>query len=325
MDTLILAIVVALCVVALIVLAFRRGREGDGARIEARLASLERSIEGSVSKTISDTTQTLGAISERLQVIDQAQANISGLTGQILTLQQILSDKQSRGSFGEERLQAILDDQLGGMFDWQPTLSNGSRPDCQIHLTKDNPPLVVDSKFPFEAYERLRTATDEQARKAATAAFKSDVSKHVREIAKKYLLPGETQPIALMFVPSEAIFAELRGSAPDVLHSARRERVVIVSPHIFMLAVNMIQALVRDAKMREHADKIRTAVIAMMDDVRRLEDRVGKLRSHFDGMQKDVGEIETSLRKITSSASRIEAVEIPTEVDSDGGPPQLQP
>ncbi len=301
-QSIILGAIIALCVIAIIVMALRGGK-GDG----------------SVSRSLSDTAQAVGALRERLAVIDQAQANISNLTGQILTLQQILSDKQSRGAFGEERLQAILDDQLGGLHDWQPTLSNDARPDCLIRLGAEAPPLVVDSKFPFESYERLRLATNEQERRSAVATLKSDVLKHVKDIARKYLIVGETQPIALMFIPSEGVFAELRASLPDVLHLARRERVVIVSPQIFMLAGNMIQALSRDAMMREHADKIRTAVLALTDDVKRLEKRVENLRTHFGAMQTDVSEIETSMRKITASSSRIEAVDFPEEPGSVSG------
>ncbi len=298
-QVVLLGAIIALCLVAIIIMAFR-GDKGSG----------------SVAKSLTDTAQAVGALRERLTVIDQAQTNISNLTGQILTLQQVLSDKQSRGAFGEERLQAILDDQLAGLHEWQPTLSNDARPDCLIRLGAEAPPLVVDSKFPLEAYERLRLAKDEQERRAASASLKSDVLKHVRDIARKYLISGETQPIALMFIPSEGVFAELRASVPDVLHLARRERVVIVSPQIFMLAVNMIQALSRDAKMREHADKIRTAVNALTDDVKRLEKRVENLQSHFGAMQVDVSEIETSMRKISTNSSRIEAVDFDEDSSS---------
>jgi len=164
---------------------------------------------------------------------------------------------------------------------------------------------VVDSKFPLEAFETLRGLTTDEERKQATARLKADVQKHVKDIAEKYLIPGEVQTPAIMFVPSESIYAELYTSFGDVVQQARRMQVVIMSPHVLMLAISTIQTLMRNAKMREQAYEIQKEVGALLQDVKRLGDRVGDLRKHFDGTNKDIGLIETSIKGIERHADRI--------------------
>ncbi|MBV8798511.1 MAG: DNA recombination protein RmuC, partial [Alphaproteobacteria bacterium] len=268
---------------------------------------------------------TIGSTGERLSIIDQAQQNISNLSSQVVSLQEILSDKQTRGAFGQERMEAIVADQLAPThYEFQSTLSNGSRPDCVIRVPNVKGVIVVDSKFPLEAYEALREAAEAEKR-AALARLKADVQKHVKDIAEKYLIPGEVQTPAIMFVPSESIYAELHISCSDMVQKARRMQVVIVSPHVFMLAINTIQSLMRDAKMREQAHRIQAAVVELLQDVKRLGERVGNLRSHFERTSKDIAEIETSMKRIETRATRIEQVELalPDEaVNSD--PPKLK-
>jgi DNA recombination protein RmuC len=184
--------------------------------------------------------------------------------------------------------------------------------------------IVIDSKFPLEAYEALRQASDGE-RKAALARLKTDVQKHVKDIAEKYLVPGEVQTPAIMFVPSESIYAEMHISCSELVQKARRMQVVIVSPHVFMLAINTIQSLMRDAKMREQAHKIQTAVVELLQDVKRLGDRVGNLRSHFDRANKDIVEIETSMKRIEGRALRIEQVELALPDEANGTTPASEP
>ena len=249
------------------------------------------------------TAATLSSIGERLNVIDEAQKNVAALSGHVVSLQEILSDKQTRGAFGQERMEAIVADQLPpDHYAFQSTLSNGSRPDCIIRIPNMGAVIVIDSKFPLEAYEALRSAATEDERKLATARMRTDIQKHVKDISEKYLIPGETQTPALMFVRSESIYAELHTSFSDLVQRARRAQVVIVSPHVFMLAINTIQTLMRDAKMREQAHQIQKEVALLLVDVNRLSDRIGDLRTHFDRTNKDIGEIETSMKKITSRA-----------------------
>ncbi|HTK79420.1 MAG TPA: DNA recombination protein RmuC [Rhizomicrobium sp.] len=283
-----------------------------------RIDALNRRVSESLTDSATKTVATITSIGERLNVIDQAQKNISSLSTQVVSLQEILSDKQTRGAFGQERMEAIVADQLApDHYEFQATLSNGSRPDCIIRIPNFKGAIVVDSKFPLEAYEELRQASDGE-RKAALARLKADVQKHVKDIAEKYLIPGETQSPALMFVPSESIYAELHISCSDVVQKARRMQVVIVSPHVFMLAINTIQSLMRDAKMREQAHKIQLAVVELLQDVKRLGDRIGNLRTHFDRTSKDIAEIETSMKRIESRAAKIEQVELALPEEGNG-------
>ncbi len=275
-------------------------------RIDALNARLNENLQAQTEKT----SETLGKIGERLNTIDEAQKNIAGLSQQVTSLQDILSDKQQRGAFGQERMEAIIADQLApALYEFQHTLSNGSRPDCVIHLPNVKAVVVVDSKFPLEAFEALRVASEDE-RIGVASRLRTDIQKHVGDIAAKYLIPGETQTPALMFVPSESIYAELHTNFSDLVQKARQQNVVIVSPHILMLAVNTIQTLMRDSKMREQAYEIQKEVGALLKDVRLLADRVGELRTHFERTSKDIGEIEKPMGRIVSRAGRIEAVEL---------------
>jgi DNA recombination protein RmuC len=293
--------------------------------LSEQIDALNRRVSDTLADSATKTAATITSIGERLTVIDDAQKNISCLSTQVVSLQEILSDKQTRGAFGQERMEAIVADQLApNHYEFQPTLSNGSRPDCTIRVPNVKGVIVVDSKFPLEAYEALRQSTDAD-RKQVLARLKADVQKHVKDIAEKYLIPGEVQTPAIMFVPSESIYAELHISCSDVMQKARRMQVVIVSPHVFMLAINTIQSLMRDAKMREQAHKIQAAVVELLQDVKRLGERIGNLRGHFDRTNKDIAEIETSMKRIESRAARIEQVELalPEEINEATPPLRL--
>jgi DNA recombination protein RmuC len=276
-----------------------------------QIGQLNNRLNETLSESSTKTAETFTSIQERLKTIDDAQKNIASLGTQVVSLQEILSDKQSRGAFGQERMEAIVADQLPPThYDFQFTLSNGKRPDCIIRIPNVPGVIVVDSKFPLEAFETLRGVSDDGERARATARLKADVQKHVKDIAEKYLIPGEVQTPAIMFVPSESIYAELHTSFSDVVQQARRAQVVIVSPHVFMLAINTIQTLMRDARMREQAHKIQAAVGELLQDVRRLGERVGKLRGHFDSTNKDIADIEVSMKRIDTRASRIAQAEL---------------
>jgi DNA recombination protein RmuC len=275
------------------------------------LTALNNRLNETLAQSANKTTETFTSIQERLKTIDEAQKNIASLGTQVVSLQEILSDKQSRGAFGQERMEAIVADQLPPThYDFQHTLSNGKRPDCIIRIPNVAGVIVVDSKFPLEAFEALRGVSDEAERKQAMARLKADVQKHVKDIAEKYLIPGEVQTPAIMFVPSESIYAELHTTFADVVQQARRAQVVIVSPHVFMLAINTIQTLMRDARMREQAHKIQAAVGELLQDVRRLGERVAKLRTHFDSAGKDIADIEISMKRIDTRAGRIAQAEL---------------
>ncbi len=275
-------------------------RQGDFARMLA-----ERIDRGAASQT-----ETLGKLNERLAVIDAAQANLSELTGQVAGLQKILSNKQTRGAFGQGRMEAIIRDALPpNAYAFQASLGNGTRPDCIIQLPGDPRPIVVDAKFPLEAFTAFREARGAEARGRAMQRLRSDVGTHIRDIAEKYLIPGETQDIALMFVPAESLHADLQEHFQDVVQRASRARVMIVSPSLLSLAIQVMQGLVRDARIREEAQVIQAEVGHLVADISRLSDRVTRLDQHFRQAQEDVGLIRTSADKITRRGRRIEALE----------------
>ena len=279
--------------------------------ISERIDALNKRLGDTLSESATKSAEVMGGIQARLTVIDDAQKNIAALSGQVVSLQEILSDKQARGAFGQERMEAIIADQMApDQYDFQFTLSNGKRPDCVIRIPNVEGVIVVDSKFPLEAFETLRGLASDEDRKQATAQLKADVQKHVKDIAEKYLIPGEVQTPAIMFVPSESIYAELYTSFGDVVQQARRQQVVIMSPHVLMLAINTIQTLMKNAKMREQAYEIQKEVGLLLQDVKRLGERVGNLRQHFDRTSKDIGEIETSMKGIDRHAERIGEVKL---------------
>jgi len=276
-----------------------------------RIDALNKRLGETLTEGAAKTGETLKNIGERLAVIDEAQKNITALSDRMVSLQDILSDKQARGAWGQDRMEDIVRDQLPpDLYQFQGKLSNNTEPDCIIRVPGMTAAIVIDAKFPLEAFEALRVAANDGEQKTAAAQLRSDVQKHIGDIAKKYLLPGEVQTPALMFVPSESIYAELHHVFPDVLQRARRAQVVIVSPHILWLAVNTIRTLMRDAKMREQASEIQKEVALLLKDVKLLAERVGDLRTHFERTSKDLGEIEKPMSRIAARAGRIEAVEL---------------
>jgi len=273
--------------------------------LSERLDGLGHRIGQSMSETTRSTHENLSRLNERLAIITEAQKNITTLAGQVGQLQ------QTRGAFGQARMEAIVQDGLApGSYEFQATLSNGTRPDCLIHLPNGASGLVVDAKFPLEAWNAIRAAGTPEAVRTAEGQFRRDTLKHVQDIADRYLLPGETQDTAFMFVPSESVFADIHERFEDVVQKAHRAHVVIVSPSLLMLSIQVVQSLLRDARMREQAHVIQDEVVKLMDDVRRLDDRVRKLQNHFGAAVGDIEQILTSSRKITQRGAKIEAVEL---------------
>jgi DNA recombination protein RmuC len=237
------------------------------------------------------TADSLQKLNERLVVIDGAQKNITELASQVTSLQSVLTNKQQRGAFGQGRMEIIVQDGLPkGCYQFQFMLSNNSRPDCAIFLP-DQRPLVIDAKFPLEAVTAFRDAKNDDERKHAAARVRQDISRHVGDIAQKYLIRGETQDLALMFVPSESVYLELHDGFDDLVQKAMRAQVVIVSPALLMLAISVIQQIQKDARMREAAGQIQSEVGHLMDDIKRLHERVLKLQQHFGQANQDVQQI----------------------------------
>ena len=255
------------------------------------------------------TADSLQKLNERLVVIDGAQKNITELASQVTSLQSVLTNKQQRGAFGQGRMEIIVQDGLPkGCYQFQFTLSNHSRPDCAVFLP-DQRPLVIDAKFPLEAVTAFRDAKNDDERKLAAARVRQDIGRHVGDIAQKYLIRGETQDLALMFVPSESVYLELHEGFDDVVQKAMRAQVVIVSPALLMLAISVIQQIQKDARMREAADQIHAEVGHLMDDLKRMQERVLKLQQHFGQANEDVRQILISAEKVEKRATRIADVE----------------
>ena len=284
--------------------------------VNERLDAVSHRLGDSMQKTTQNTTENLQKLHERLAVIDSAQKNISELTTQVTSLHSVLANKQSRGAFGQGRMEIIIRDGLPrDCYEFQFTLSNRLRPDCAIFLP-DKRPLIINSKFPLEAVTAYRDAKGEDERKLAAARIRQDVIKHVADIAQKYLIPGETQDMAFMFVPSESVYAELHEDFDDVVQKAFRAKIVIVSPSLLMLAIQLVRQSQRDARMREAADQIRDEVGRLMKDVSLLGERVRKLQTHFNQSTEDIRQSVISIEKIEGRGERIAQVEFSGDAEA---------
>jgi DNA recombination protein RmuC len=293
-------------------------RQTDLARVVAdRLDSVGARLGAGLESHTQTTGESLGKLNERLAVIDAAQSRMSEMTREVVSLKDILSNKQSRGAFGQGRMEAIVRDGLPvGAYDFQFTLSNRARPDCVIRLPGDTRLLAVDAKFPLEGFTALRAARDDETRKTALARVRTDVGKHVKDIAERYLLPGETQDVALMFVPSEAIYSDLVDQFDELVQKAHRARVVIVSPTLMMMAISVAQAILRDARMRDEAHQIQAEVGKLMNDVRLLVERAGKLEMHFRQAQEDLAGVGAASARVARRSERIESMDFSREGDA---------
>ena len=275
--------------------------------MEQRLADVQRGMTEALQGTSVRTARSLGDLHQRLEVIDKAQANIEALSGNVLNLQDILSNKQTRGAFGEIQLHDIVGKALpSDAFTMQATLSNGRRADCLIHLPQPPGPIVVDAKFPLEAYEALRRASTPRQVQEAGQLLRQSVRAHLRAIAEKYILEGETADGALMFLPSEAVYAELHANFPEIVREGFALKVWIVSPTTCMAVLNTMRAVLKDARMREQAGAIRRELGELYKDVERLGERVGNLDRHFGQAAKDIEEIKISSDKAGKRARRLD-------------------
>lgn len=283
-------------------------RLADNAMKSARaLADMQERMKESLHGSSKQTATSLTQLQERLAAIDKAQDNITKLSGDVLSLQDILSNKQTRGAFGEIQLNDIVSKALpSDSFKLQATLSSGRRADCLIHLPNPPGPIVIDSKFPLEAYEALINSSTDLELKAAVQMFRSTVRKHITDISEKYILDGETADGALMFLPSEAVYAELHAKFPELVQESFSKRVWIVSPTTCMATLNTMRAILKDARMREQTGAIRKELGLLHKDVDRLGDRVTNLDRHFGQAAKDISEIKISAEKAGRRAQRLD-------------------
>ena len=279
--------------------------------VEERLNAFSKRIGERMSESATKSQETLTDLRERLAVIDKAQQNITELSTQVVGLQDILANKQARGAFGEIQLQDIVETILPpSAYSFQAPLGDGRRADCLLKLPNPPGPIAIDAKFPLESYRALQDARDDTARVQAARAFAADVRRHIQAIAEKYIVPGETAESALMFLPSEAVYAELHARFGPVVEESYRARVWIVSPTTLMATLNTVRAVLKDVRMREQAGVIQAEVAVLLKDVGRLDERVGKLQRHFEQAGEDLRQIRISSEKVTKRAERIEELEL---------------
>jgi DNA recombination protein RmuC len=275
--------------------------------MEQRLAEVQRQMTEALHGTSTRTARSLGELQTRLETIDKAQANIEKLSGNVLSLQDILSNKQTRGAFGEIQLHDIVQKALPkDAYTMQATLGNGKRADCLIHLPNPPGPIVIDAKFPLEAYEAIRRADTPRGATEAAQAMRTAVRAHIRAIAEKYIVEGETADGALMFLPSEAVYAELHANFPELVREGFAVKVWIVSPTTCMATLNTMRAVLKDARMREQAGAIRKELALLYADVERLGIRVESLDRHFGQAAKDIEDIKVSSEKAGKRARRLD-------------------
>ena len=275
--------------------------------MEERLAKVQLQMNENLSHSSRRTAQSLGDLQQRLSTIDKAQEKITKLSGDVLSLQDILSNKQTRGAFGEIQLTDIVSKALpSDGFELQATLSNGKRADCLIKLPNPPGPIVVDSKFPLEAYEALRNASSETETSTAVRSFRTSVRKHIKDISEKYIIEGETADGAILFLPSEAVYAELHANFSDLVREGFTARVWIVSPTTCMATLNTMRAILKDARMREQAGAIRNELTLLYHDVDRLGVRVESLDRHFNQAARDISDIKISADKAGRRAKRLD-------------------
>jgi len=282
--------------------------------LDARLTGVSERVGKSLEHVQTRNSENLTKLHERLGLIDQAQSNIKALAGEVSGLQSILSNKQARGAFGEKQMQDLIRAFLPARaFTFQQTLSNNTRVDALIHMPEGHGDVAVDSKFPMESWRRMIEAEGSYEADGAKRDFRNDMLKHIKDISRKYLIEGETYELALLFLPSDAIFAELHNEFDAVVDKGFAQRVVIVSPTTFMATLHTMQAVMNDAEIQKNAALIKREVSVMAEDVARLDERVARLQKHFRLADKDMSDIQISSRKISSRAKKIGTVDFETE------------
>lgn len=282
--------------------------------VQEQLDRVSMRVSMTLDNAANQTKETLTTLRERLAVVDEAQRNITALSTQMVGLQDILSNKQARGAFGEMQLRDLVEAVLPpDAYELQAPVGEGLRADCVIKLPNPPGPIAIDAKFPLESYQRLTGASSDAERIQAARDFSADVLKHVRAIASKYIVPGQTGDAALMFLPSEAIYAELHARYANVVEQSFRERVFIVSPTTLWATLNTIRAIFRDVRIREQAGLLQKELHVLMEDMGRLDERVEKLGLHFRQANKDVEDIQTSAKKVARRAEKIATMDLGEE------------
>ena len=298
----------------------------QSSRMEQTLSGFRQQLGQSLQQQTQSAHDNLTKLSERLAVIDRANNQISELTGQVTQLHNILANKTERGAFGEVQLENLIKTVLPpNAYAFQVTLPNQKRADCVLKLP--NPPgdIVIDSKFPLEAWHSLQNADIKAEQQAARKQLAIAVRGHVKDIQDKYIIAGTTAESACLFLPSEAVYAELHANMPDVIEASYKARVWIVSPTTMMATLNTVRAVLRDARMREQTAIIQAEMLKLLEDVSRLDTRVDNLNRHFSQAQKDISEIQTSTTRITKRSHKITELDVSEERDISVIETELKP
>lgn len=286
------------------------------AKIDERLEQISGKVSERLDEGFKKTNETFVNVMTRLATIDEAQKKIENLTGSVVSLQELLGDKRARGAFGEVQLEALVRNVLPpNAFDLQVTLSNGTRADCVLRLPPPTGLIAVDSKFPLENYHRMFTpGTSAVDHALAQKQFRADIRRHVDAIGDKYIIAGETADGAVMFVPAEAVFAEIHAYHAEVVEYASAKRVWIVSPTTLMAVLNTARAVLKDVETRNQIHVIKDELVKLSHDFARFDDRMRKLADHVRQAHEDAQQVQVSSRKISQRFAQIEGVELDEEV-----------
>ena len=284
--------------------------------IRNHLHSLTQQVNHRLTEGFEKTSSTFTDVVRRLTIIDEAQKQITELSSHVMSLQDVLIDKRARGAFGEVQLSTLIANMIPSThYSMQYTLSNQKRADCILFLPEPTGNVVIDAKFPLETYQKLmNTDAASIERKALQQQFRQDLQKHIKDIAEKYIIPNETTDGAVMFIPAEAIFAEVHANYPEVIAMSQRLKVWLVSPSTLMAVLTTARALLKDDATRKQVHIIQKHLHALADDFQRFEKRMDKLSKHIDLAHQDVNEVNTSAKKITQRFQKIEAVELETDI-----------
>lgn len=279
---------------------------------QQRLKEISGQVDRKLTEGFEKTTATFTDVVQRLTIIDEAQKKITELSSNVVSLQEVLADKRSRGAFGEVQLNNLIQNMLPKLhYAIQHTLTNGKRCDCILFLPEPTGNIVIDAKFPLESYQQLHSySIPDNERLRAEKQFRIDIRKHIQDIADKYIIPGETTDGAVMFIPAEAVFAEIHGNYPELVEMAHKVRVWLVSPTTMMAILTTAQAVLKDAATRKQVHIIQEHLIMLGKDFDRFQKRMGNLAKHINLVHEDVAQVHKSSQKITGRFNKIEKVEL---------------
>ena len=285
------------------------------ALLQERLQEISGQVERRLDKGFEKTTATFTDVVKRLALIDEAQKKITELSGSVVSLQEVLTDKRARGAFGEVQMSALVSNIMPeNSYALQHTLSNGKRADCVLFLPEPTGDIAIDSKFPLDSYQRMMDPdAGDSERVAAEKQFRLDIRKHIRDIAEKYIIAGETADGAIMFIPAEAVFAEIHARQPELVEEAQRARVWLVSPTTMMAVLTTARAVLKDSATRKQVHLIQEHLVSLSKDFERFRKRMDNLSRHIKQASKDVEHVHTSAKKISSRFDKIEKVELTEE------------